>query len=127
MERMSVRNTYITNIYYYKSASVYSIETAVAFLLNIRKNSNVFIEHIDLDDFLRSDEGSLSTVLDGGISKERLIEEIVRRNVDKVTVFAKIFDETVLVGVNLHSWNISVSLKLNSRIDIAVLEKYLEE
>lgn len=127
MERMSVRNTYITNIYYYKSASVHSIETAVAFLLNIRKNSNVFMEHIDLDDSLRCDEGSMSTVLDGGISKKRLIEEIVRRNVDKVTVFAKIFDETVLVGVNLHSWNISVSLKLNSRIDIAVLEKYLEE
>lgn len=127
MERMSVRNTYITNIYYYKSASVYSIETAVAFLLNIRKNSNVFIEHIDLDDFLRSDEGSLSTVLDGNISEEKLVEEIVRRNVDKVIVFAKIFDETVLVDVNLHSWNISVSLKLNSGIDVAVLEKYLEE
>lgn len=124
---MSVRNTYITNIYYYKSASVYSIETAVAFLLNIRKNSNVFIEHIDLDDFLRSDEGSLSTVLDGNISEEKLVEEIVRRNVDKVIVFAKIFDETVLVDVNLHSWNISVSLKLNSGIDVAVLEKYLEE
>lgn len=127
MERMSVRNTYITNIYYYKSASVHSIETAVAFLLNIRKNSNVFIEHIDLDDFLRSDEGSLSTVLDGNISGEKLVEEIVRRNVDKVTVFAKIFDETVLVGINLHSWNISVSLKLNSGIDVAVLEKYLEK
>ena len=127
MERMSVRNTYITNIYYYKSASVHSIETAVAFLLNIRKNSNVFIEHIDLDDFLRSDEGSLSTVLDGNISGEKLVEEIVRRNVDKVTVFVKVFDETVLVGVNLHSWDILVSLKLNSGIDVAVLEKYLEE
>lgn len=127
MERMSVRNTYITNIYYYKSASVHSIETAVAFLLNIRKNSNVFIENIDLDDFLRSDEGSMSTVLDGNISGERLIEEIIRRNVDKVTVFAKIFDEIVLVDVNLHSWNISVSLKLDSGIDIADLEKYLEE
>lgn len=124
---MSVRNTYITNIYYYKSASVYSIETAVAFLLNIRKHSNVFIEHIDLDDSLRSDEGSFSTVLDGNISEEKLVEEIVRRNVDKVIVFAKIFDETVLVGVNFHSWNISVSLKLNSGIDVAVLEKYLEE
>ena len=124
---MSVRNTYITNIYYYKSASVHSIETAVAFLLNIRKNSNVFIENIDLDDFLRSDEGSMSTVLDGNISGERLIEEIIRRNVDKVTVFAKIFDEIVLVDVNLHSWNISVSLKLDSGIDIADLEKYLEE
>lgn len=127
MERMSVRNTYITNIYYYKSASVHSIETAVAFLLNIRKNSNVFIENIDLDDFLRSDEGSMSTVLDGNISGEKLVEEIVRRNVDKVTVFAKIFDEIVLVDVNLHSWNISVSLKLDSGIDIADLEKYLEE
>lgn len=124
---MSVRNTYITNIYYYKSALVYSIETAVAFLLNIRKNSNVFIKHIDLDDSLRSDEGSLSTVLDGGISKERFIEEIIRRNVDKVTVFAKVFDETVLVGINFHSWDISVSLKLDSGIDIADLEKYLEE
>ena len=126
MERMSVRNTYITNIYYYKSASVHSIETAVAFLLNIRKNSNVFMEHIDLDDSLRCDEGSMSTVLDGNISGEKLVEEIVRRNVDKVTVFAKIFDETVLVGVNLHSWDISVSLKLDSGIDIADLEKYWE-
>lgn len=124
MDRTGVRNTNRTKIYDYKTASVNSVETAVVFLSNALKSDNIFVKHIDLDDYLRNSEGSMSTVLDGNISEKDLIEEIYKRNVDKITVFARVFDETVLFRINLHTWGISVSLKTNSKINIEDLEKY---
>ena len=124
MDKIGIRNTSRTKIHDYKISAINSIETAVGLLSNIRKGDNVFVKHIDLDDYLRNSEGSKSTVLDGNVSEKDLIEEIYKRNVDKITMFVRFFDETVLYRINLHTWVISVSLKTNSKINIEDLEKF---
>ena len=58
INRIGVRNTKRTRVFDYKIDSINSVASAVAFLLNIRTNNNVFIKHIDLDDDLRNSEGS---------------------------------------------------------------------
>lgn len=124
MDKIGIRNTSRTKIHDYKISAINSIETAVGLLSNIRNGDNVFVKHIDLDDYLRNSEGSKSTVLDGNVSEKDLIEEIYKRNVDKITMFVRFFDETVLYRINLHTWVISVSLKTNSKINIEDLEKF---
>lgn len=125
MDKIGIRNTSRTKIHDYKISAINSIETAVGLLSNIRKGDNVFVKHIDLDDYLRNSEGSKSTVLDGNVSEKDLIEEIYKRNVDKITMFVRFFDETVLFRINLHTWVISVSLKINSKIILEDLENVI--
>lgn len=118
-ERMGIKG------YYYKTDAIYNVESAVAFLLNIRKIDNIIVENIDLRDDLRSSEGSMSTVLDGNISEKELTEEINKRNVDLVEMYVEMFNEIIFFSINLRTWELYISLDSETKIDIEDLEERL--
>lgn len=111
--------------YDYKIASVNSIEGVAAFLNRIRKIDNAVVENIDLNDNnLRNSEGGMSTVLSGEISDKEFINEIVKKNIDTINIYLNVSDEIVCIWINLRTWDVSVSLRADSGINVKDLEKY---
>lgn len=93
---------------HYIETSIYNVETAIDFLYNIRNREDVLIKHVDLEDDLRNSEGSMSTVLDGNISKDGLLQEIHKRNPIKMTIFASVCNITVIFSISFIDYNIAI-------------------
>ena len=99
----------------------YSVRNVVRLVFAVREIG--FVKHIDLDNITR--EGSSSIVLDGSVSLQKLEEEINKRNVDTVSVFVKMQDETVVIAVNFTKDVCTVLLRYGSKINIKEIEKIL--
>lgn len=113
------------NSYVYHVNQVHDKKSAVKFLLTIRNKKDILVKHIDLDDGIRQSEGSKATILSATVPEARLMNEIISRSVDKITLFGAFKSKSFLLRINLLTWEVSIILNMKSPLKIEELETYL--
>ena len=113
------------NSYVYHVNQVHDKKSAVKFLLTIRNKKDILVKHIDLDDGIRQSEGSKATILSATVPEARLMNEVISRNVDQITLFSAFKSKSFLLRINLLTWEVSIILNMKSPLKIEELETYL--
>ena len=113
------------NSYVYHVNQVHDKKSAVKFLLTIRNKKDILVKHIDLDDGIRQSEGSKATILSATVLEARLMNEVISRNVDQITLFGAFKGKSFLLRMNLLTWEVSIILNMKSPLKIEELETYL--
>ena len=113
------------NSYVYHVNQVHDKKSAVKFLLTIRNKKDILVKHIDLDDGIRQSEGSKATILSATVPEARLMNEVISRNVDKITLFGAFKSKSFLLRINLLTWEVTIILNMKSPLKIEELETYL--
>lgn len=113
------------NSYVYHVNQVHDKKSAVKFLLTIRNKKDILVKHIDLDDGIRQSEGSKATILSATVPEARLMNEVISRSVDKITLFGAFKSKSFLLQINLLTWEVSIILNMKSPLKIEELETYL--
>ena len=113
------------NSYVYHVNQVHDKKSAVKFLLMIRNKKDILVKHIDLDDRIRQSEGSKATILSATVPEARLMNEVISRNVDQITLFGAFKSKSFLLRINLLTWEVSIILNMKSPLKIEELETYL--
>ena len=113
------------NSYVYHVNQVHDKKSAVKFLLTIRNKKDILVKHIDLDDGIRQSEGSKATILSATVPEARLMNEVISRSVDNITLFGAFKSKSFLLRINLLTWEVSIILNMKSPLKIEELETYL--
>ena len=113
------------NSYVYHVNQVHDKKSAVKFLLTIRNKKDILVKHIDLDDGIRQSEGSKATILSATVPEARLMNEVISRNIDQITLFGAFKGKSFLLRINLLTWEVSIILNMKSPLKIEELETYL--
>lgn len=113
------------NSYVYHVNQVHDKKSAVKFLLTIRNKKDILVKHIDLDDGIRQSEGSKATILSATVPEARLMNEVISRSVDKITLFGAFKSKSFLLQINLLTWEVTIILNMKSPLKIEELEMYL--
>ena len=113
------------NSYVYHVNQVHDKKSAVKFLLTIRNKKDILVKHIDLDDGIRQSEGSKATILSATVPEARLMNEVISRNIDQITLFGAFKSKSFLLRINLLTWEVSIILNMKSPLKIEELETYL--
>lgn len=124
MVRINKRERPGKNIYEYQATKLNSPEAAVQFTEGLREQTSM--KRIYLDDMLNSDEGSISTALSGDISRVELLEELKRRDFERMTLITSYSGERLVFQLNLRNWHLTVMLNAKTEISIEKLEKTLK-
>ena len=113
------------NSYVYHVNQVHDKKSAVKFLLTIRNKKDILVKHIDLDDGIRQSEGSKATILSATVPEARLMNEVISRSIDQITLFGAFKGKSFLLRINLLTWEVSIILNMKSPLKIEELETYL--
>ena len=113
------------NSYIYHVNQVHDKKSTVKFLLTIRNKKDILVKHIDLDDEIRQSEGSKATILSATVPEARLMNEVISRSVDNITLFGAFKSKSFLLRINLLTWEVSIILNMKSPLKIEELETYL--
>ena len=113
------------NSYVYHVNQVHDKKSAVKFLLTIRNKKDILVKHIDLDDGIRQSEGSKATILSATVPEARLMNEVISRNIDQITLFGAFKSKSFLLQINLLTWEVTIILNMKSPLKIEELEMYL--
>ena len=113
------------NSYVYHVNQVHDKKSTVKFLLTIRNKKDILVKHIDLDDGIRQSEGSKATILSATVPEARLMNEVISRNVDQITLFGAFKGKSFFLFFNLLTWEVSIILNMKSPLKIEELETYL--
>lgn len=127
MSFVEERNNNRTNITrYYTFKKVNSSMTAVDWVSSLRNVSGLVTEYIYYSDLMnRSDEGSGNIQLDSQVTTEVMKLELKNRDVDLITLNCRFNDKPLVIGVDLRSNLVYLTIRKKTPINVELIEKVL--
>ena len=127
MSFVEERNNNRTNITrYYTFKKVNSSMTAVDWVSSLRNVSGLVTEYIYYSDLINcSDEGSGNIQLDSQVTTEVMKLELKNRDVDLITLNCRFNDKPLVIGVDLRSNLVYLTIRKKTPINVELIEKVL--
>ena len=114
----------LTRYYYLKN--VKTNVDAISWLSSIRKIDGFFTYYFSFKDLLnRSDEGSESIQINSQESLEKMKCELQNRRIDKISIVGNFFNKIMVIGVDLHTFEIHITINKNDPANIQQMERLL--
>lgn len=126
MSFMKERNSRTNITRYYTFKKVNSSMTAVDWISSLRDVSGLITEYIYYSDLTnRSDEGSGNIQLDSQVTTEVMRLELKNRDVDLITLNCRFNDKPLVIGVDLRSNLVYLTIRKKTPINVELIEKVL--
>ena len=126
MSFMKERNSRTNITRYYTFKKVNSSMTAVDWISSLRDVSGLITEYIYYSDLTnRSDEGSGNIQLDSQVTAEVMRLELKKRDVDLITLNCRFNDKPLVIGVDLRSNLVYLTIRKKTPINVELIEKVL--
>ena len=126
MSFVKERNTRTNITRYYTLEKVNSSMTAVDWISSLRDVSGLVTEYIYYSDLInRSDEGSGNIQLDSQVTTEVMKLELKKRDVDLITLNCRFNDKPLVIGVDLRSNLVYLTIRKKTPINVELIEKVL--
>ena len=126
MSFVKERNTRTNITRYYTFKKVNSSMTAVDWISSLRDVSGLITEYIYYSDLTnRSDEGSGNIQLDSQVTTEVMKLELKNRDVDLITLNCRFNDKPLVIGVDLRSNLVYLTIRKKTPINVDLIEKVL--
>ena len=126
MSFMKERNTRTNITRYYTFKKVNSSMTAVDWISSLRDVSGLITYYIYYSDLTnRSDEGSGNIQLDSQVTAEVMRLELKNRDVDLITLNCRFNDKPLVIGVDLRSNLVYLTIRKKTPINVELIEKVL--
>lgn len=114
----------LTRYYYLENVNT-NVE-AISWLSSIREIDGFFTYYFSYKDLVnRSDEGSESIQINSQESLKKMKLELQNRKIDKITIVGDFFNKTMVIGVDLHTFEIHITIDKNDPADIQQMERLL--
>ena len=126
MSFVKERNTRTNITRYYTFKKVNSSMAAVDWISSLRNVSGIVAEYIYYSDLMnRSDEGSGNIQLDSQVTTEVMKLELKKRDVDLITLNCRFNDKPLVIGVDLRSNLVYLTIRKKTPINVELIEKVL--
>ena len=126
MSFVKERNTRTNITRYYTFEKVNSSMTVVDWISSLRDVSGLITEYIYYSDLMnRSDEGSGNIQLDSQVTTEVMKLELKNRDVDLITLNCRFNDKPLVIGVDLRSNLVYLTIRKKTPINVELIEKVL--
>ena len=126
MSFVKERNNRTNITRYYTLEKVNSSMTAVDWVSSLRDVSGLVTEYIYYSDLInRSDEGSGNIQLDSQVTTEVMKLELKKRDVDLITLNCRFNDKPLVIGVDLRSNLVYLTIRKKTPINVELIEKVL--
>lgn len=126
MSFVKERNNRTNITRYYTFKKVNSSMTAVDWISSLRDVSGLITEYIYYSDLTnRSDEGSGNIQLDSQVTTEVMKLELKNRDVDLITLNCRFNDKPLVIGVDLRSNLVYLTIRKKTPITVELIEKVL--
>lgn len=111
---------------HYKRDNLSTNPEVIKWISDLKTIRGVSISYLLLSDLLnRSDEGSDNTQIPGD-AKYEVIEKMVKdKNVDLISAYGSFDGKPVVIGANINSYELFITIRKNNKANIAFLEKVL--
>ena len=112
---------------YYQVQHVSNTEEATRWICLIVGLDEFETNYLYLSDLVnRWDEGSGDLQIDPPISEDAVLQEVVSRNADLISVNGKYKGKPIILGVDLKNYSVFVTLRKKEAADIESIERQLE-
>lgn len=126
MSLMKERNNRTNITRYYTLKQVNSSMAAVDWISSLRNVSGIVAEYIYYSDLMnRSDEGSGNIQLDSQVTAEIMKLELKKRDVDLITLNCRFNDKPLVIGVDLRSNLVYLTIRKKTPANVELIEKVL--
>ena len=126
MSFVKERNTRTNITRYYTFKKVNSSMTAVDWISSLRDVSGLITEYIYYSDLTnRSDEGSGNIQLDSQVTAEVMKLALKKRDVDLITLNCRFNNKPLVIGVDLRSNLVYLTIRKKTPINVELIEKVL--
>lgn len=123
---MKERNNRTNITRYYTLKQVNSSMAAVDWISSLRNVSGIVAEYIYYSDLMnRSDEGSGNIQLDSQVTAEIMKLELKKRDVDLITLNCRFNDKPLVIGVDLRSNLVYLTIRKKTPANVELIEKVL--
>lgn len=127
MSLVKERNNGTNITRYYNLEQVFSNLSAVEWINSVRSISGVDVEYIYYSDLMnRSDEGSSNVQLDAQVAVDTMKQELKTRDVDIITLNGTFNGKPLVIGVDLRSNLVYLTIRKRKPADVELIEKMLK-
>lgn len=100
---------------------------AACWLYNVKNLPELAVKHISMCDLKHgSDEGNTGIDFEPDVSLDKMVYELLNREIDYIFINAEFEEKPVVIGVNLHDYTAYITLRNKKMADIIMLENLLK-